>query len=71
MRVYTYSQARQSLSEVLELAKKEEVIIRRKKGEVYSVKIKKMNKSPFDIPGIKTKVKTSDILEAIKESREV
>jgi hypothetical protein len=71
MRVYTYSQARQCLSEVLDIAKKEEVVIRRKKGEVYSVKIKEMKNSPFDIPGIKTKVKTDDILEAIESSRTI
>ena len=70
MRVYTYSQTRQNLSEVLDFARKEEVIIRRRSGETYCIRLKKMKKSPFDIPGIKTKATTQDILEAVRESRE-
>jgi len=30
----------------------------------------KSEKSPFDVPGIKTKATTNDILDAVKESRE-
>ena len=30
---------------------------------------KKTSKSPFDLPGIKTKATTKDILEAVRESR--
>lgn len=70
MKVYTYSQARQNLSELLKYAKKEEVLIRRKDGDIFSVVHKEKSKSPFDIPGIKTKVSTQDILKAIQESRE-
>ena len=70
MRVYTYSQARQNLSDVLTTARKEEVIIRRRNGESYSIKLKKLKKSPFDVMGIKTRATTSDILEAVKESRQ-
>jgi hypothetical protein len=62
MKVYTYSEARQRFAEVLNIARKEEVII--------SIVFKKTPKSPFDIPGIKTKATTKDILEAIKDSRE-
>ena len=70
MKVYTYSQARQRLSEVLDIAREEEVIIKRRGGETFSIVFKKNPKSPFDIPGIKTKATTQDILEAIKDSRE-
>lgn len=69
MKVYTYSEARQRLSEVLDIARKEKVIIRRRKGETFSIVYKKPTKSPFDVPGISTKATTQDILDAIQESR--
>ncbi|MDY6832020.1 MAG: type II toxin-antitoxin system prevent-host-death family antitoxin [Thermodesulfobacteriota bacterium] len=69
MKVYTYSEARQRFSEVLNIARTEEVIIKRKGGESFSITFKKNDKSPFDVPGINTRATTKDILEAIKESR--
>jgi prevent-host-death family protein len=70
MKVYTYSEARQRFAEVLNIARKEEVIIKRRGGETFAIVFKKTPKSPFDIHGIKTKATTKDILEAIKDSRE-
>ena len=70
MKVYTYSEARQRFAEVLNIARKEEVIIKRRGGETFAILYRKSSKSPFDIPGIKTKASTQDILDAIKESRE-
>lgn len=69
MKIYTYSQARQQLSEVLNTAEHEEVVIRRKDGRSFSVIQKTMKSSPFDIPGIKTQATTKDILNAISASR--
>lgn len=70
MRIFTYSEARQNLSKLLQLAQKEEVEIRRKDGSVFSLKAKNRDsKSPFDIAGIKTKATTEDILDAVRESR--
>ena len=71
MKVYTYSQARQHLSELLDSAEKEEVLIQRRDGSTYLIVPKPMSTSPFAVPGIKTKASTSDILEAIQESRKV
>ncbi|MFQ5753948.1 MAG: prevent-host-death protein [bacterium] len=70
MKVYTYSEARQNLSDLLNDAKEEEVLICRKDGTTFSVVRKKNSKSPFDIPGIRTKASTKDILNSIRESRE-
>ena len=70
MKVYTYSEAKQSLANVLNIAKTEEVVIRRKGGETFSIIFRKSKKSPFDVPGIQTKATTNDILEAVRESRE-
>jgi len=69
MKVYTYSEARQRFSEVLNIARTEEVIIKRKGGESFTITYKKNDKSPFDVPSINTCATTEDILEAIKESR--
>lgn len=70
MKVYTYSEAKQSLANILNIAKNEEVIIKKKSGETFSVIFRKSKKSPFDVPGIQTKANTQDILEAVRESRE-
>jgi len=70
MKVYTYSEARQRLADVLNIARTEEVVIKRRGGEMFSIIFKKDRKSPFDIPGIQTKATTKDILAAVKESRE-
>jgi prevent-host-death family protein len=70
MKVYTYSEARQRLADVLNTARSEEVVIKRRGGETFSIVYKKSNKSPFDVPGILTKATTKDILAAVRESRE-
>ena len=70
MKVYTYFQARQRLSDVLNIARSEEVIIKRRGGETFLITYRKSKRSPFDIPGIKTKATTRDILAAVRESRE-
>jgi prevent-host-death family protein len=69
MKVYTYSEARQRLADVLNNARNEEVIIKRRGSEIFSVVFKKSKKSPFDVPGIDTKASTKDILTAVRESR--
>ena len=70
MKVYTYSEARQRLAEVLNIARSEEVVIKRRGGETFSIIFRKSKKSPFDVPGIHTKASTKDILAAVRESRE-
>jgi len=70
MKVFTYSEARQNLSKLLKIAQREEVEIRRRDGAVFSLVSKKEEaKSPFDVPGIKTKASTQDILDAVRRSR--
>ena len=70
MKIYTYSQARQRLADVLNIARTEEVVIKRRGGDTFSIIFRKSTKSPFDILGIKTKATTKDILTAVRESRE-
>ena len=70
MKVFTYSEARQNLSELLNTAQNEEVEIRRRDGSIFSIVPKKeKTRSPFDVAGIKTSATTQDILNAVKESR--
>jgi len=52
------------------LVQKEEVQIRRRDGALFSLTSKNNNPaSLFNVPGIKTKATTKDILEAIRSSR--
>ncbi len=71
MTVFTYSQARQNFSTVLDIAQREgSVQIKRKGDQLFSIfAIKKRKGSPFNIKGVKTRATTRDILKAIKESR--
>ena len=70
MRIYTYSEARQNLSELLSLAENEEVVIQRRDGKTFTVNFKQNEvKSPFDVEGINVKVTTAGILDAVAESR--
>jgi hypothetical protein len=69
MRVFTYSEARKRLARVLDLARKEEVLIKRRGGETFSLTRTSPRQSPFDVPAVKTRATTRDILEAIVESR--
>jgi hypothetical protein len=71
MKIYTYSQARNKLADILEESKREEVIIRRRKGDMFSIVPKTpRRRSPFDVPGLHTDITREEILEAIRESRE-
>ena len=72
MKVYTYSEAREKLSSILEESKTEEVVIKRRKGDMYAIvpQATRPRRSPFDIPGLNKNVTRQEILEAISDSRE-
>lgn len=69
MKVFSYSEARQRLSEVLDTARKEEVLITRRGGDTFRLTYRARPESPFDVPALKTKATTRDILDAVQESR--
>ena len=53
-----------------QITQKEEVEVRRRDGTIFSLTSKaSKTASPFDVPGIKTKATTANILAAIKDSR--
>jgi prevent-host-death family protein len=69
MKLYTYSEARQKLSEVLDRASTERVAIKRRGGETFEIVRRRTPASPFDVPGVRTKVTTAEIIAAVGESR--
>jgi prevent-host-death family protein len=70
MKTYTYSEARNRLAEVLDESKRGEVIIRRRRGETFSVVPKsRARRSPFDVPGVGRGIARRQLLAAIRESR--
>ncbi len=71
MKIYTYSEARQRLADILEQSKGDEVVIRRRRGDMFSIVPKSpLRRSPFDVQGLRKSITRKEILEAIRESRE-
>ncbi|WP_118837893.1 type II toxin-antitoxin system Phd/YefM family antitoxin [Salinibacter ruber] len=71
MRVYTYSEARQNLADLLDQAGDEgEVRIRRRDGSEYVIRPRQRDGSPLDVPPVDTGVSTEEIVAAVREGRE-
>ena len=70
MIIYTYSEARQNFSSVLEKAKSEgKVLIKRRDGSSFILSPVSENESPFNVKGIKKDIKSSEIIDILKEIR--
>jgi prevent-host-death family protein len=60
-----------SWKEFLKKTKDQEVMIKRRKGDIFLIVPKETRKrSAFDVPGIKTKINKEEIAEAVRETRE-
>ena len=71
MRAYSVTEARQKLAEVLDAAKIEDVIIRRRGGETFLLSLQRRSGSPFDVPGISgLDISADEIVEVIREMHE-
>lgn len=71
MQVYTYSEARQKLAMILDQAENTgKVLIRRKDGRTFALVPEKAVSSPLDVPSIKSKITTQEIVDIIREGRE-
>ena len=57
------------ISRLISRIVEKEVIIKRRGGETFTLIFKKSSKSLFDVPGIKTRATTKDIIAAVRESR--
>lgn len=70
MVVYTYSEARQNLSSVLDKAAREgEVRVKRKDGQVFVIRPVAPEDSPLDVEGVDLGLTAEEILQFIQESR--
>jgi len=70
MRVYTYTEARQRLAELLERAKREgEARIRRRDGTVFVVRPERAEGSPLEVEGIDLGLTAGEIVELVREGR--
>jgi len=71
MQVYTYSEARQKLAIVLEQAESTgKILIRRKDGRTFALVPEKELSSPLNVPSIKAKVTTQEIIDIVRDGRE-
>lgn len=70
MLVFTYSEARKRLAEVLDLAKENKVLIKRRNGETFCLSEVRRGSSPLDVPGLSLEVTTKEIVAAVREGRE-
>jgi len=73
MKVYTYSEAREKLATILEESKTEEVVIKRRKGDTYAIvpQLQRSRRSPFDVTCLNKAITRNEIVDAIRESREL
>lgn len=70
MAVYTYSEARQKLSSLLDQAVREgEVRIRRRDGQLFVIVPESKADSPLDVEGVDLGVTTAEIVQFIHEGR--
>lgn len=71
MTTYTFSEARQKLSSVLEQARDQgEVLIKRKDGSLFVVKPVSSRRSPLDVSGVNINLNADEIVDIIREVRE-
>ena len=70
MIVYTYSEARQRLAQLLEQVLEEgEVRIKRKDGQVFVIKPETKRGSPLAVPGIDLGLNATEIIQFGQEGR--
>jgi hypothetical protein len=70
MNTYSFSEAKQKLSLILDKAKKDgKVLIKRKDGSMFEVKSVLPDKSPLEVRGVNLRLTKNEIIDIIKESR--
>ena len=70
MKVYTYSEARQHLSSVLEEARREGgVRIRRRDGQMFEVRPEQSKASPLDVQALDLGFSRKEIVDFIRTGR--
>jgi antitoxin Phd len=70
MKEYTYSEARQRLADLLELAQREGgVRIRRRDGSVFLISQIVDTRLPLDVPAVDLRMTRDEIIDIIREGR--
>ena len=70
MREFTYSEARQRLSSLLEQARREGAVrIRRRDGQVFVLRPEQQTGSPLNVPSLKLRIPRAELLAAVREGR--
>lgn len=71
MKVFTYSEARQNLASVLDIAQQDgAVMIRRRGGQSFVLRPDFPQRSPLDVEGVDLGVTTDEIVATVREGRE-
>jgi antitoxin Phd len=70
VKVYTYSEARQRLTALLERALREGAVrIRRRDGETFVLRPETSGHSPLDVDGLDLKLTREEIVELVRAGR--
>lgn len=71
MQIYTFSEARQKLSSILEQASIDgEVRIKRRDGRMYVLKPEVSTSSPLDVKGVDIGISATEIVDIVRKGRE-
>lgn len=71
MRAYTYSEARQNLASLLDIAQRDgAVIIRRKDGQSFILQPQARKGSPIDVEPVIVDINADEIVSIVREGRE-
>ena len=70
MNVYTYSEARQNLSSVLDKAESTgKILIRRQDGRTFALLPETCTQSPLDVPSIKADISSGELVTLVRKER--
>lgn len=70
MKTYTYSEARQRLAALLDEARREgRVQIRRQDGSTFLVQPVVSDRSPLDVPGVRSRLRRGELIALVREER--
>ena len=70
MDIYTYSEARQKLSAVLDRAESSgRALIRRRDGRTFALTPAEPVASPLNVPSVKAKVTTAELVSIVRAGR--
>ena len=70
MQIFSYSEARQKLSSVLDEAESTgKVFIRRRDGRTYSLVLERTPTSPLDVPSVSASISTQEVVALIRRER--